>query len=57
MECTCPPQQHGGNRAYDVPCAPALAKIAREAGQPVPDWLEKWAKKAGSMKRDKNWAV
>ena len=57
MECTCPPQQHGGNRAYDVPCAPALAKIAREAGQPVPDWLEKWAKKAGSMKRDRNWAV
>ena len=42
---------------YDVACAPALAKIARDANQEVPDWLEKWASKAGRMKQDKNWKV
>jgi hypothetical protein len=44
------------NSVYDVPCAPALAKIAREAGQPVPEWLETWATKAAKGKKDKNWA-
>merc|ERR1711988_1841708 len=32
---------------YDMGCAPALLKIAKEAGQDVPDWLEKAAEKAG----------
>ena len=32
---------------YDKECAPALAKIARDAGQAVPDWLDVWAKKGG----------
>ena len=44
------------NAVYDIPCAPALAKIAREAGQPVPEWLETWAAKAAKGKKDKNWA-
>lgn len=35
------------NDAYDIPCAPALVKIAKEANQEVPDWLEKAAAKAG----------
>ena len=44
------------NKDYDIPCAPALAAIAREAGQPVPDWLEEWAAKSLKMKKqDKNW--
>lgn len=43
------------NKSYDIPCAPALAKIAREAGQEVPGWLEDWAKKASRQKKDKNW--
>jgi superfamily II DNA/RNA helicase len=30
------------NSTYDIACSPALAKIAREAGQPVPEWLETW---------------
>merc|ERR1719502_2424726 len=33
------------NNAYDTECAPALAKIAREAGQPVPAFLERAAEK------------
>lgn len=38
------------NDAYDLECAPALAKIAREAGQPVPPFLEKAAEKGKGMK-------
>lgn len=44
------------NDDYDIPCSPALAKIAREAGQVVPDWLEKLVQKAAKMKKDKAWA-
>merc|ERR1712176_854176 len=33
------------NEAYDTECAPALVKIAQEAGQPVPAFLEKAAEK------------
>lgn len=40
------------NKSYDIPCAPALAKIAREAGQVVPPWLERWAQRG---KAKKNW--
>ena len=29
------------NPDYDKECAPALIRIARKAGQPVPDWLAK----------------
>merc|ERR1712244_70480 len=43
------------NPDYDPECAPALVKIARDAGQPVPSWLEKWANKHGEGK--KNWAI
>ena len=43
------------NKAFDVPCAPALSKIASEAGQKVPDWLINWAKRAKDQKADKNW--
>lgn len=43
------------NPDYDQECAPALAKIARDAGQPVPAWLDKWASKLGQGK--KNWAI
>jgi superfamily II DNA/RNA helicase len=42
------------NRAYDMECAPALAKIAREAGQSVPDFLEKAAEK-GANAKNKLW--
>eukprot|EP00746_Dinoflagellata_sp_MGD_P140505 gnl/MRDRNA2_/MRDRNA2_73738_c1_seq2.p1 gnl/MRDRNA2_/MRDRNA2_73738_c1~~gnl/MRDRNA2_/MRDRNA2_73738_c1_seq2.p1 ORF type:complete len:518 (-),score=147.43 gnl/MRDRNA2_/MRDRNA2_73738_c1_seq2:289-1842(-) len=35
------------NEAYDMGCAPALVKIAKEAGQDIPDWLAKAAEKAG----------
>merc|ERR1711988_220084 len=38
------------NEAYDIECAPALAKIAREAGQTVPGFLEKAAEKAEKAK-------
>jgi superfamily II DNA/RNA helicase len=43
------------NPDYDAECAPALAKIAVDAGQPVPPWLEKAAAKMGQGK--KLWAV
>jgi superfamily II DNA/RNA helicase len=45
------------NKSYDIPCAPALAKIAREAGKEVPGWLEKWAQKSKMQKGDKNWKI
>ena len=32
------------NVDYDKPCTPALCKIARDAGQAVPDWLAKYEK-------------
>merc|ERR1711934_933929 len=35
------------NEDFDMECAPALAKIAREAGQEVPEFLEKAAAKGG----------
>jgi len=38
------------NEAYDMECAPALAKIAREAEQPVPDFLQKAADKQKQAK-------
>jgi len=38
------------NHAYDTTCAPALAKIAKEAGQPVPEFLEKMVAKAAGSK-------
>jgi len=38
------------NEAYDLECAPALVKIAREAGQEVPEFLEKAAAKAKASK-------
>lgn len=41
------------NPDYDKECAPALIKIARTAGQPVPDWLAKFE----SAKASKLWAV
>ena len=41
------------NPDYDKECAPALIKIARQAGQAVPDWL---AKHEGA-KANKLWAV
>ena len=41
------------NPDYDKECAPALAKIAREAGQEVPEWLAKFEK----AKANKAWAV
>jgi superfamily II DNA/RNA helicase len=43
------------NDDYDIPCSPALAKIAKEAGQAVPDWLEKLVAKAANGKKDKLW--
>eukprot|EP00392_Amoebophrya_sp_AT5.2_P008829 g8857.t1 len=46
------------NSDYDVGCAPALVKIALEAGQTVPDWLAKMGKTAGApggKKVDKLW--
>eukprot|EP00425_Heterocapsa_triquetra_P023007 CAMPEP_0195107080 /NCGR_PEP_ID=MMETSP0448-20130528/81873_1 /TAXON_ID=66468 /ORGANISM="Heterocapsa triquestra, Strain CCMP 448" /LENGTH=505 /DNA_ID=CAMNT_0040143475 /DNA_START=75 /DNA_END=1592 /DNA_ORIENTATION=- len=42
------------NPAYDMECAPALAKIAREAGQSVPEFLEKAAEKQKQVK-NKAW--
>ncbi|KAJ1640460.1 P-loop containing nucleoside triphosphate hydrolase protein [Pavlovales sp. CCMP2436] len=41
------------NPDYDKECAPALVKIAKDAGQPVPDWLLKFEKTKGS----KQWKV
>eukprot|EP00927_Polykrikos_kofoidii_P061458 TRINITY_DN5629_c0_g1_i1.p1 TRINITY_DN5629_c0_g1~~TRINITY_DN5629_c0_g1_i1.p1 ORF type:complete len:518 (-),score=94.90 TRINITY_DN5629_c0_g1_i1:95-1648(-) len=38
------------NDSYDIDCAPALAKIAQEAGQALPAFLEKAAAKAGKTK-------
>lgn len=43
------------NPDYDTECAPALAKIALDAGQTVPPWLEKVATKMGAGK--KLWAT
>lgn len=44
------------NEDYDIPCAPALAKIAREAGQEVPAFLEKLvARSEREGKKDKLW--
>jgi superfamily II DNA/RNA helicase len=42
------------NEAYDTDCAPALAKIAREAGQAVPAFLERAAEK-GAKSKNKQW--
>lgn len=42
------------NRAYDMECAPALAKIAEEAGQVVPDFLKEAAEKTKAVK-NKAW--
>merc|ERR1711862_254958 len=42
------------NPAYDMDCSPALAKIAREAGQVVPDFLAKAAEKQKEAK-NKAW--
>mmetsp|Transcript_27753 Transcript_27753/g.60683 ORF Transcript_27753/g.60683 Transcript_27753/m.60683 type:complete len:509 (-) Transcript_27753:103-1629(-) len=42
------------NPAYDLECSPALVKIAKEAGQEVPDWLEKAAAKQSDVK-NKAW--
>lgn len=42
------------NEAYDMECAPALVKIAKEAGQEVPDWLDKAAAKQKQVK-NKAW--
>lgn len=39
------------NPDYDKECAPALVKIARDAGQEVPDWLAKYEK----AKESKQW--
>jgi len=44
------------NDDYDIPCAPALAKIAKEAGQEVPEFLLKLVAKAANVKKDKLWA-
>jgi len=43
------------NDAFDTECAPALAKIAREAGQEVPTWLDKMGTKAKGGKANKLW--
>jgi superfamily II DNA/RNA helicase len=42
------------NPAYDMECSPALAKIAKEAGQEVPGFLEKAAAKQKEAK-NKAW--
>ncbi|KAK3251768.1 hypothetical protein CYMTET_38900 [Cymbomonas tetramitiformis] len=41
------------NEDYDRECAPALVKIAEEAGQVVPDWLKKYA----NAKTNKAWKL
>ncbi|CAM9161781.1 unnamed protein product, partial [Heterosigma akashiwo] len=45
------------NRAYDLPCSPALVKIAEEAGQAPPQWLRDMAERAKGLKGKqlKNW--
>jgi superfamily II DNA/RNA helicase len=45
------------NEAYDMGCAPALVKIAQEANQEVPEWLEKAAAKEAkaAKKTNKQW--
>jgi len=43
------------NEDFDIPCTPALIKIAKEAGQEVPNWLEKLSLKAPKTKKDKQW--
>lgn len=43
------------NEAYDTDCAPALVKIAREAGQQVPEWLDKLAGKSKGLGKNKLW--
>lgn len=42
------------NEAYDVDCSPALVKIAKEAGNVVPEWLEKAGSKQKQAK-NKAW--
>eukprot|EP00933_Yihiella_yeosuensis_P009726 TRINITY_DN11581_c0_g1_i1.p1 TRINITY_DN11581_c0_g1~~TRINITY_DN11581_c0_g1_i1.p1 ORF type:complete len:505 (-),score=148.76 TRINITY_DN11581_c0_g1_i1:104-1618(-) len=42
------------NHAYDTECSPALVKIAKEAGQEVPEFLEKIAAKQTQVK-NKAW--
>jgi ATP-dependent RNA helicase DDX5/DBP2 len=46
------------NPDYDMKCTPALIKVAEEASQPVPTWLQKFGEKqrAAAGKKDKNWA-
>ena len=41
------------NPDYDVACSPALCKIARDAGQELPEWLVKYEK----GKESKQWKV
>jgi len=41
------------NKDYDIECSPALVKIARNAGQVVPDFLQKYEK----TKASKQWKV
>ena len=41
------------NPDYDVACSPALCKIARDAGQDVPEWLRRYEK----GKESKQWKV
>jgi superfamily II DNA/RNA helicase len=41
------------NPDYDKECTPALCRIARDAGQAVPDWLQKYEKN----KANKQWKV
>merc|ERR1712085_140755 len=43
------------NDDFDIQCSPALAKIAKEAGQDVPAWLERMVSKAATSKKDKSW--
>jgi len=39
------------NKAFDIPCAPMLIKIASEAGQEVPEWLAAYSH--GKVKKNK----
>ena len=45
------------NPDYDKECAPALCKLARDAGQAVPEWLEKWERGKESKQWRKERAV
>ena len=38
------------NEDYDMECAPALLKIAQEAGQTAPEFLQRAAAKGGKSK-------